>query len=149
MLEDGEGREIDFKNTVILLTSNVGTDTIMKLCADPETRPEPEGLVEALRPELLKVFKPAFLGRMIIVPYYPITDDVMRKIIELQLGRIGQRLAENHGAEFTYDEAVVTRLPSAAGSRKRRAQCGPHPDAYAPPQCPANFWREWPKGSHH
>jgi type VI secretion system protein VasG len=62
-LEDGEGREIDFKNTVILLTSNVGTDTIMKLCADPDTCPEPAGLAEALRPDLLKVFKPAFLGR--------------------------------------------------------------------------------------
>ena len=71
VLEDAEGREIDFKNTVILLTSNVGTDTIMKLCADPETRPEPEALAEALRPDLLKVFKPAFLGRMVVVPYYP------------------------------------------------------------------------------
>ena len=71
MLQDGEGREIDFKNTIILLTSNVGTDTIMKLCADPDTRPEPQGLAEAVRPDLLKVFKPAFLGRVTIVPYYP------------------------------------------------------------------------------
>ncbi|HEV2765568.1 MAG TPA: type VI secretion system ATPase TssH, partial [Pyrinomonadaceae bacterium] len=102
-LEDGEGREIDFKNTVILLTSNTGTDVMMKLCADPDTRPEPEGLVEAVRPELLKVFKPALLGRMVVVPYYPITDDVMRRIIRLQLGRIGARLRENHGAEFVYD----------------------------------------------
>src|SRR5207253_8683472 len=72
-LEDGEGREIDFKNTVILLTSNVATDTMMKLCADPDTRPEPDGLVEAIRPELVKVFKPALLGRMVVVPYYPIS----------------------------------------------------------------------------
>jgi type VI secretion system protein VasG len=110
MLEDGEGREIDFKNTVILLTSNAGSDVVMKLCADPETRPEPEGLVEALRPELLKIFKPALLGRMVVVPYYPITEDVMRAIIKLQLSRIGQRLAENHGATFAYDETVVDEI---------------------------------------
>jgi type VI secretion system protein VasG len=112
MLEDGEGREIDFKNTVILLTSNTATDTIMKLCADPDTRPEPEGLVEAIRPELIKVFKPALLGRMVVVPYYPISDEVMRQIIRLQLGRIGKRLDENHGAEFTYDDAVVDEIAS-------------------------------------
>jgi len=107
MLEDAEGREVDFKNTLILLTSNVGTDTVMKLCADPETRPDPEGLVEALRPDLLKAFKPAFLGRMIVVPYYPITDEVMHKIIELQLGRIRTRLLENNRAQFSYDDALV------------------------------------------
>ncbi len=109
-LEDGEGRVIDFKNTVILLTSNVGTDMTMKLCADPETAPEPSGLVESLRPELLKVFKPAFLGRLNVVPYYPIADDVMQRIIRLQLVRVGQRLRENHKAEFTYDEALVTNI---------------------------------------
>ena len=109
-LEDGEGREIDFKNTVILLTSNVATDTTMKLCADPETRPEPGALTEAIRPELLKVFKPALLGRMVVVPYYPIVDDVMREIIKLQLDRVRQRLAQNHGAEFSYDQAVVSEV---------------------------------------
>ncbi|MGH7918008.1 MAG: AAA family ATPase, partial [Candidatus Binataceae bacterium] len=111
-LEDGEGREIDFKNTIILLTSNCGTDLVMKLCADPETRPEPEGMGEALRPELLKVFKPALLGRMVVVPYYPLTDEVMRGIIRLQLGRVGRRLARNHGAVFTYDDAVVSEIAS-------------------------------------
>lgn len=110
VLEDGEGREIDFKNTVILLTSNTGTDTVMKLCADPETRPDPAALIEALRPDLLKVFKPALLGRMVTVPYYPITDEVMREIIKLQLGRIGHRLAQNHGAEFSYDDSVITEI---------------------------------------
>ena len=110
LLEDGEGREIDFKNTVILLTSNVGTDTAMKLCADPDTKPEPAALTEALRPELLKVFKPALLGRMVIVPYYPISDDVMRQIIKLQLGRIASRLEENHGAEFLYDDGVIAEI---------------------------------------
>jgi len=112
MLEDGEGREIDFKNTVILLTSNTATDTVMKLCADPDTKPLPEPLVEAIRPELIKVFKPALLGRMVVVPYYPISDDVMREIIKLQLGRIGSRLEENHGAEFTFDPAVVDEVAS-------------------------------------
>jgi type VI secretion system protein VasG len=109
-MEDAEGREIDFKNTVILMTSNAGTDTIMKLCADPETRPEPQGLVEALRPDLLKTFKPAFLGRAIVVPYYPIADDVMRRIIKLQLGRIGSRLQENHRARFSYDEKLIDEV---------------------------------------
>ncbi len=106
-LEDGEGRDIDIKNTVILLTSNVATDTIMKLCADPDTKPEPEGLVDAIRPELVKAFKPALLGRMTIVPFYPISDDILRLIIRLQLKKIGERIAENHGAAFTYDEAVI------------------------------------------
>ncbi|HQQ77189.1 MAG TPA: type VI secretion system ATPase TssH [Thermoanaerobaculia bacterium] len=110
MLEDGEGREIDFKNTVILLTSNAATDTLMKLCADPETAPEPDKLVEAIKPELNKIFKPALLGRMVIVPYYPISDKVMREIIKLQLGRIGSRLRENHGAAFSYDEKVIAEI---------------------------------------
>ena len=112
MLEDGEGREIDFKNTIILLTSNTGADLTMKLCADPETAPEPETLVETIRPHLLKVFKPALLGRMVVVPYYPIGEDVLRDIIRLQMGRIGRRIAENHGAAFSYDDAVVAEIAS-------------------------------------
>lgn len=107
VLEDGEGREIDFKNTVILLTSNVATDTIMKLCADPDTKPEPDGLIDAIRPELVKAFKPALLGRMTVVPYYPISDDILRMIIKLQLSKIAQRILENHKAEFVYDETVI------------------------------------------
>ena len=110
MLEDGEGREIDFKNTLILMTSNAGTDTIAKLCADPDTKPEPDALADALRPDLLKVFKPAFLGRAIVVPYYPIADDIMKKIIELQLGRIQKRLFENHRARFSYDQALIDEV---------------------------------------
>ncbi len=120
MLEDGEGREIDFKNTLILLTSNTATDTVMKLCADPDTKPEPEQLVESIRPELIKVFKPALLGRMVVIPYYPISDDVMREIIKLQLGRIGRRLAENHGASFTYDDVVITEI----GNRCKEVESG-------------------------
>nr|MBA2738033.1 type VI secretion system ATPase TssH [Pyrinomonadaceae bacterium] len=106
-LEDGEGREIDFKNCVILLTSNIGMDTIMKLCADPDTKPEPEGLIEAIRPELVKAFKPALLGRMTIAPFYPISDDVLKLIIKLQLAKIAQRIFANHKAQFTYEDSVV------------------------------------------
>ena len=106
-LEDTDGREIDFKHTIILLTTNQGTDTVIKLCADPDTAPEPAALAEALRPDLLKAFKPAFLGRLIVVPYYPIADDVMRQIIRLQLGRIAKRMRENHKAQLTYDDALV------------------------------------------
>ena len=109
-LRDGEGRDIDFKNTLILMTSNAGTDAIMKLCADPETRPDPAGLAEALHPELLKTFKPAFLGRVTLVPYYPLPDDVMRKIVVLQLGRIARRVMENHRAKFEYDPDLVAAI---------------------------------------
>ncbi|HKB16860.1 MAG TPA: AAA family ATPase, partial [Planctomycetota bacterium] len=107
ILEDAEGREIDFKNTVILLTSNLGTDTIMKLCADEATRPDPEGLADALRPDLLKKFKPALLGRLTVVPYYPLGDEVMRKIIALKLNRIRDRVRANHGVALTYEDALV------------------------------------------
>jgi type VI secretion system protein VasG len=106
-LRDGEGRDIDFKNSLILMTSNAGTDLIMKLCADPETAPDAAGLAEALHPELLKTFKPAFLGRVVLVPYFPLGDASMRRIVELQLGRIGRRVRENHRAEFTYAPELV------------------------------------------
>lgn len=107
VLEDGEGREIDFKNCIILLTSNIGTDTIMKLCADPDTKPEPNGLVDAIKPELNQAFKPALLGRLVTVPFYPISDDILRLIIKLQLGRIKNRIFDNHGAQFSYDDTVI------------------------------------------
>ena len=107
VLEDGEGREIDFKNCIILLTSNVGTDTIMKLCADPDTKPEPDGIVEAIKPELNAAFKPALLGRLVTVPFYPISDEIMRLIIKLQLGKIKKRISDNHGAQFSYDDNVI------------------------------------------
>lgn len=110
MLRDGEGRDIDFKNTVILMTSNAGTDLILKLCADPETRPDAQGLAATLHPELLKTFKPAFLGRVNVVPYFPLADDVMRKIIELQLGRISRRVRDNYRAAFTYSPELVGHI---------------------------------------
>src|SRR5690606_21342618 len=87
-MEDGEGREIDFKNTIILLTSNAATDTMMKLTADPETMPTHDGLVKAIKPELDKVFKPAFLGRLVIVPYYPVRDEALKQIIRLKMAKI-------------------------------------------------------------
>ena len=108
MLRDGEGRDIDFKNTIILMTSNAGTDLIMKLCADPETAPDAAGLAEALRPELLKIFKPAFLGRVTLVPYFPLSATrSCASIVELQLGRIGHRVAENYRATFEYAPELV------------------------------------------
>jgi len=106
-LQDDKGNEINFKNTIILLTSNVGTDTIAKVCADPDTCPDAAGLAAALRPDLLKAFKPALLGRMTIVPYFPLGDEVVRNIIRLQLKRIADRIKLNHKAEFTYDAALV------------------------------------------
>ena len=109
-MEDAEGREIDFKNTVILMTSNTGSDMLMKMCADPETRPEPGALAEALTPELRKIFKPALLGRLIVIPYYPIDDRSMRKIIELKLDHIRRRLAENHRVPFTYSTELVDEV---------------------------------------
>jgi type VI secretion system protein VasG len=110
MMEDGEGREIDFKNTIIILTTNAATDTMMKLCADPETMPGSEALVKALKPELNKIFKPAFLGRMLIVPFYPIRDESLKKIIRLKLGRVERRLRENHGIDLKYDDALVVEI---------------------------------------
>jgi len=109
-MEDGEGREIDFKNTIIILTTNAGTDTMAKLCADPETMPSPEGLVKALKPELNKIFKPAFLGRMVIIAYMPIRDENMKKIIKLKLGKIQRRIQENHKIHLTYDDSVVSEV---------------------------------------
>jgi type VI secretion system protein VasG len=122
MMTDGEGREIDFRNTVIIMTSNAGTDMITKLCADPETAPDPAGLVEALRPELMKHFKPAFLGRTTLVPYFPLPADVIRQIITMQMDRIGQRIKQNYGAAFRYDEGVIDVIAgrcteSASGAR--------------------------------
>jgi type VI secretion system protein VasG len=111
-MDDGNGRRIDFKNTLIILTTNVGTNLIMGLTADPKYREEPDELAQALRPELLKVFPPALLGRMVTIPYYPLSAKVLGGIIRLQLDRIGQRIRENHAADFVYDDAVVDYIAS-------------------------------------
>jgi len=106
-MEDGEGREIDFKNTIILLTSNAATDQFMKLVADPETMPSPQGIVKALKPELDKIFKPAFLGRMVIIPYYPVRDEALKSIVRLKLNKIVRRIAQNHSIALVYNEALI------------------------------------------
>jgi type VI secretion system protein VasG len=110
MMEDGEGREIDFKNNIIILTTNAATDAMMKLCADPDTMPTAQALVRVLKPELNKIFKPAFLGRLVIIPYYPIRDEAMKKIIELKLGKVRRRLQENHKVDLLYDQALVDEV---------------------------------------
>ncbi len=111
-MEDGEGRVIDFKNTLILLTTNAGTDMIMNLCKDPDLMPEPEDIAKALREPLLKVFPPALLGRLVVIPYYPLSDEMMGAIARLQLGRIKKRIAESHKVPFTYDDEVVKLIAS-------------------------------------
>ena len=110
MMEDGEGREIDFKNNIIILTTNAATDAMMKLCADPDTMPTAAGLVGAIKAELNKIFKPAFLGRMVVIPYYPIRDEVMKKIVVLKLGKIRRRLQENHKIDLVYDQTLVDEV---------------------------------------
>jgi type VI secretion system protein VasG len=111
-MEDGEGREIDFKNTIIILTTNAATDQIMKLTADPETMPSAEGISKTIKPELDKVFKPAFLGRMVIIPYYPIRDEALKQIIRLKLGKIQRRLKENHAMALQYNDDVLNAIAS-------------------------------------
>lgn len=111
-MEDGEGRYIDFKNTIILLTTNVGSDLIMGMCRDPDLMPEPEGLAKALREPLLKVFPPALLGRLVVIPYYPLSDEMLSNIVRLQLGRIKKRIQDNHKLPFEFDDEAVKLIVS-------------------------------------
>ena len=110
VMEDGEGRVIDFKNTLILLTSNAGSDLIMDMCADPELMPEIEGINKALRDPLLKIFPAALLGRLVTIPYYPLSPDMIGKITVLQLNRIKKRVIESHNVPFEYSDAVVEEI---------------------------------------
>jgi type VI secretion system protein VasG len=121
-MKDGEGRDIDFKNTVIIMTSNAGTDLITKLFADPETAPDAAGLAEALRPELAKFFKPAFLGRVTLVPYFPLPDAIIRQIVVMQLERIRGRVRESYRATFDWAPELVDKIAarcteSSSGAR--------------------------------
>jgi type VI secretion system protein VasG len=111
-MEDGEGRFIDFKNTLIILTTNAGTDLIAGLCKDPDLMPDPEGMAKALRPALLKVFPPALLGRMVAIPYYPLSDEMLGQIVRLQLNRIKKRVEARYKIPFTYSEDVVKLVVS-------------------------------------
>jgi type VI secretion system protein VasG len=106
-MEDAEGRNIDFRNTLILLTTNVGTDLIMGLCKDPDLMPEPEGIATALREPLLKTFPAALLGRLVAIPYFPLNDEMLAAIIRLQLGRVARRIEENHRIDLSYTDGVV------------------------------------------
>jgi type VI secretion system protein VasG len=112
VMEDGEGRQIDFRNTVIILTTNAGTETIMKLTADPDILPYPEALAKALKPELDATFKPAFLGRTVIVPYFPVRDENLRQIVRLKVGKVARRLRETHGIPLEHDETLVAQVAS-------------------------------------
>ena len=110
VMEDGEGRSIDFKNTLILLTTNAGTEMIMDLCADPDLMPDPESMAKALRDPLLKIFPPALLGRLVTIPYYPLSPEMIGEITKLQLGRIKKRVSAAHGVPFEYTDAVVQTI---------------------------------------
>jgi type VI secretion system protein VasG len=112
MMEDGSGRRIDFKNTLIILTTNAGTDMIMQASGDGASRPDAEELAADLKPHLLQVFPPALLGRIVTIPYYPLSGDMLGGIVRLQLDRIGKRIADNHDAKFVYDDAVVEKIVS-------------------------------------
>ena len=107
VMEDGEGRQIDFKNTLILLTTNAGTDMIAGLCKDPELMPEPEGIAKALREPLLKIFPPALLGRLVTIPYYPLSPTMLGEIVKLQLNRIKKRIEGRYKIPFEYGDDVV------------------------------------------
>jgi type VI secretion system protein VasG len=112
VMEDGEGRLIDFKNTLIILTTNVGTDLIMGMCKDPELLPDAEGISKALRAPLLKTFPAALLGRIVVIPYYPLSDAMLGRIIRLQMDRVVMRIDRNHGVALSYDEDVVKLIAS-------------------------------------
>lgn len=109
-MEDGEGRYIDFKNTVIILTTNVGSDLIIDLCQDEDLKPTVDGLQKALREPLLRVFPAALLGRIQTIPYYPLSQQMLEKIVELQLNRVVKRIYMNHEMELSYSEAVLTYI---------------------------------------
>ncbi|MDA7418764.1 type VI secretion system ATPase TssH [Xenophilus arseniciresistens] len=111
-MEDGEGRSIDFKNTLILLTTNAGTDMIASMCKDPELMPDPEGMAKALREPLLKIFPPALLGRLVAIPYYPLSDEMLGSIVRLQLGRIKKRVEARYKIPFEYGDDVVKLVVS-------------------------------------
>jgi type VI secretion system protein VasG len=112
VMEDGEGRQIDFKNTLILLTTNAGTDLIASLCKDPDLMPDPDGMAKALRDPLLKIFPPALLGRLVTIPYYPLSETMLGEIVKLQLGRIKKRIEARYRIPFEYGDDVVKLVVS-------------------------------------
>lgn len=121
-MEDAEGRFIDFKNTIIILTTNAAQDTIINMCKDPELLPDAEGLEKALREPLLKTFPDALLNRLVVVPYYPINKEMLRTIIKLNLSRVEKRVRENHKVPFTYEESVPELIASRCAELERGAR---------------------------
>ncbi len=117
-MKDSEGRDINFRTTIILLTTNAGSDLIMNMCKDPSLLPDPEGLVKSLREPLLKVFPAALLGRVVVIPYFPLTDDMIRSIAKLQLGRIRKRVKQNQKVDFEYGDEVVEQILSRCTERE-------------------------------
>ena len=121
-MEDAEGRYIDFKNTIIILTSNAAQDVIINLCKDPELMPSAEGLEKAMRGPLTKVFPDALLNRLVVVPYYPISKEVLQRIIKLNLSRVQKRVQENHKVPFTYDDSVLELIGQRCTELERGAR---------------------------
>jgi type VI secretion system protein VasG len=113
-MEDGEGRHINFRNTVIIMTANVGSDLMMDLCRDPDLIPEPGALTDAVRDPLRKVFPAAFLGRLTVIPYYPLSNKVLSQIVTLKLSRIKNRLQNNHAVGFTWDQPAIDTIMARA-----------------------------------
>ncbi len=109
-IKDGEGRDIDFRNTIIIMTSNAGEEHIRAICASQEELPDHETLLETFRPQLLRYFKPAFLGRTTIIPYFPLGDEDLLKISAINMNRIKKRVREHYNADFTYDEDVLIHI---------------------------------------
>jgi type VI secretion system protein VasG len=121
-MEDGEGRDIDFKNTIIILTSNAAQDVISNMCKDPELLPDGEALEKAMRPHLTKTFPDALLNRLSVVPFYPISKAMLTQIIKLNLTKVQKRVKENHKIPFTYDESVPSLIADRCTELERGAR---------------------------
>ena len=121
-MEDGEGRSIDFKNTIIILTSNAAQDVIINMCKDPELMPNAEGLEKAMRGSLVKVFPDALLNRLVVVPFYPISKEMLNTIIKLNLSRVEKRVRQNHKVPFTFDESVPALIANRCTELERGAR---------------------------
>jgi type VI secretion system protein VasG len=121
-MEDAEGKYIDFKNTIIILTSNAAQDVIINMCKDPELMPTAEGMEKAMRGPLTKVFPDALLNRLLVVPFYPISKEVLQLIIKLNLSRVARRVQENHKIPFTYDDSVPELIAQRCTELERGAR---------------------------
>ncbi len=125
-MKDGEGRDVDFRNTIIIMTSNAGSALIEKLFADPATSPDVSGLTDAMRAEMGNHFKPAFLGRVSLVPYLPLGPDTLRTIVGLQFARVARRIeqgsrAVTHVSDAATDAVIAHARNSSAGARSVEA----------------------------